>query len=370
MSYIDFASRITFFEFIQEEFKKQKFSTTLFKEELKVVKNGLNIDKLTSFLERYPKILDMFEAFYQLQRFTNVQYIHFLFDVAILNANDENKIINYAEKSILVFENGVKNEIFQQLFGDKSHTDSPTFYVYKLKRCIPNYVNKCLKDYDILHNHIKNSISTRLRIARYLIETLRADEYVIAVDIEKYLNLKRIPKDSKGIHGNFGKIKIRQIFHDAGVEDVSNLISSKMISATNPQLSEQYSTKVVYASEKSVENITVRKTGKQKVFDFILFINRTPAFLIETNFYSTSGTKIGINQGEYTDLAQDVQTSNEKLKTNLRFIWITDGNYWLSTEGEARYKNLKQNYFTDDIGIMNYNQFRMNLSKIIELSKR
>ena len=58
------------------------------------------------------------------------------------------------------------------------------------------------------------------------------------------------------------------------------------------------------------------------------------------NFYSTAGTKIGINQNEYIDL-------NNYIKENfnyLKFYWITDGNYWLTTSGKERFLNLLNHF--------------------------
>jgi hypothetical protein len=97
-----------------------------------------------------------------------------------------------------------------------------------------------------------------------------------------------------------------------------------------------------------------RKDNKHKKFDFVLFYDGLPIVLIETNFYSTSGTKVGINEGEYVDLYEDVKLFNGKHGTKLRFIWVTDGNYWLSSDGEVRFNNLKNSYFTDKFSILNY----------------
>jgi len=100
------------------------------------------------------------------------------------------------------------------------------------------------------------------------------------------------------------------------------------------------------------------------VFDFILLFNKLPMILIETNFYTTSGTKIAINQGEYVDLLEDVNEFNKANGTMLKFIWITDGNYWLTKDGENRFDNLKKNYFKNRYELLNYNLFKENLQEI------
>ena len=71
------------------------------------------------------------------------------------------------------------------------------------------------------------------------------------------------------------------------------------------------------------------------------------------NFYTTAGTKIGINQGEYIDLNNYIQKNFD----DFEFYWITDGNYWLTTDGKNRYLNLLQ-YFKK---IFNINTFEEHL---------
>ncbi|HOJ63063.1 MAG TPA: DpnII family type II restriction endonuclease, partial [Spirochaetota bacterium] len=76
------------------------------------------------------------------------------------------------------------------------------------------------------------------------------------------------------------------------------------------------------------------------------------------------GTKIGINEDEYIDLRDEVENFNNLNNTNFKFIWITDGNFWLTYEGEKKYNNLK-NYFKEEYELLNYNLFREYLKKFL-----
>jgi len=207
--------------------------------------------------------------------------------------------------------------------------------------------------------HLENSISSRLRIAQYLIENLHADEYIKSINLEKYLQTKRHPIDTKGIHGNFGIMKIIKILENNKIErwGLENIGSEK------------FKEKFSFDTEKSIKGIVKKKEKSEKIFDFIIYFNNIPIIAIETNFYSTSGTKIGINQGEYTDLIQDIYNYNEKTGKNLLFIWVTDGNYWLTSDGEKRYNNLKGNYFKADHELLNYNLFKEKLPILLEAIK-
>ena len=77
------------------------------------------------------------------------------------------------------------------------------------------------------------------------------------------------------------------------------------------------------------------ENGKaNKRFDFV-FINKLgELILIETNFYGSNGSKLNETARSYSKLAQDIK----KIK-GVKFVWITDGHGWKSTQN-----NLKESY--------------------------
>jgi len=378
--YISFASKISFFEFIQTEFDEADFEIGKYKDEIDFLAKKFTIEKLTRLFKKHPKSIDIFEEVLQLKRFTNTQYTHFCFDVNVLNNYDENAIINHAKKLIFKFENGKDNKHFVNLYkrNCKKDNESREEFIFFLKRTIISYLNSFLNaknkdkekiEREVLYEHLENSIGSRLRLSRYLIENLNADKIIKSIDLKKYLEVKRHPKDTKSIHGNFGKMKIERILEDIGMEDIGKILA-KTIPADQIILPDKYKNKFCYITERIVHGIVKRKNKKPKVFDFILFFDRKPLILIETNFFSTTGTKIGINRDEYTDLKEDIQTFCRKKNIVMKFVWITDGNYWLTKTGENMYKNLRENYFTADHEILNYNLLKANISKILQNMKQ
>ena len=366
MNYIEFASKISFYEFLQDEFKKPHFDISKYNQEIKSISREINIDYLTKALEKHPKIIDLFEEILQLKRFTNTQYINFCFDVNILNNAEEDLIVDHINKAILNFENAKANENFQHIYRNTFSKEPKTRIetLFCIKRAIVKYVEQLLRRREILYDHIRNSIGTRLRISRYLIESLNADDLLKSIDLENFLKQKRHPKDTKGLHGNFGNIKIEKTLKESGLKDVTKYVNSSLHFNRKNQIDEKG---WLYVREKTVVGINKRKDGKPKKFDYILIQDGLPKILIETNFYSTQGTKIGINQGEYVDLHEDIQDFNREHKVNLYFIWITDGNYWLSRDGESRFENLKTNFFKRDFEFLNYKLFQEALPKIQRL---
>jgi len=67
-------------------------------------------------------------------------------------------------------------------------------------------------------------------------------------------------------------------------------------------------------------------------------------FIIETNFYGGSGSKLKSTSGEYRNLF-------DVLNGKYKFIWITDGMGWKTTE-----KALRENF--------NHNDYLFNLAML------
>jgi type II restriction enzyme len=70
-----------------------------------------------------------------------------------------------------------------------------------------------------------------------------------------------------------------------------------------------------------------------KVFDFVV-LGEIKIYLIETNFYSSGGSKLNETSRSYRQLASELL----KLES-VEFIWITDGAGWKTAKG-----NLKETY--------------------------
>jgi len=391
--YLEFASNIHFFEFIQKEFKEPRFEIEKYLKEIKELssRKSWTIEELAGFLRDNPKSYEIFEEIFQLARFTNTQLIHFLFDTETLNSTNREKLIDYLKENLLndtlffkFFVDLFKKNKFEQLefedeFNDKDNLisfidsnrteESINFLIMLFKVTVIKYVEFAVKRNKIIHDRLvnQNFIDVSERIAGYLINNLNLNEILKGIEIKEFLGAKRIPIDTKSIHGNFGKIKISSILGKHGFVNGNKLFDENNIKTLSHDLRNisglsELKDKFVFVTERYIEGINKRKDGKSKLFDFILIYDLKPKTLIETNFYSTAGTKIGINQGEYIDLNEDIKNSFKQFV----FMWITDGNYWLSSDGKNRLLNL-YNYFGDNI--LNYNLFDKKLENIKQLLK-
>src|SRR5690606_24712390 len=78
----------------------------------------------------------------------------------------------------------------------------------------------------------------------------------------------------------------------------------------------------------------VKDIKSNKRFDFVVKNKNNHVFLIEINYYGTSGSKLNETARSYAKLAGDIKGID-----GVTFIWITDGKGWLSTK-----KNLFEAY--------------------------
>ena len=375
--YVEFASNISFYEFLQQEFKIPHFEVEKYSDEITKLKNKTDWDikSLGDFLRTHPKSFDIFQEIFQLSRFTNTQLTYFLFDVGSLNSPDKEILKKYLIKNLekdkyflKIYINELKNNKIDVDSGNVIRTINEKeklfdSFIFILKCAVFKYVSDCIIKIEILHQRLTNNEFKEVseRTAKYITENLKLNDVLKGLNIKAFLSNKRIGIDTKSIHGKFGNIKIEQILEKHKIIDADSVFNKLGIKELNKELThprlEQYAGKIIFVKEKYIDNIKKRKDKKLKKFDFIILHDLKPKILIETNFYSTSGTKIGINQGEYVDLKQDVEKSS-----NYLFIWITDGNYWLTSDGRSRLLNL-YNYFGDQI--LNYNLFDKKLPDLM-----
>ena len=76
---------------------------------------------------------------------------------------------------------------------------------------------------------------------------------------------------------------------------------------------------------KSNWNIEVPVDKSESRFDVAVYSReRHKVWLIETNYYGGSGSKLKAVAGEFTELSQFVKSS----KDDIEFVWVTDGQGW------------------------------------------
>lgn len=366
--YLKFASSLSFFEFTQEEFYIPRFKIADYKEEIILLSKikSISISSLKDLIKNNPKTFDILEQIFQMHRFSNTQLINFMFDIEIINSTNEKQIINYLLTN-LKLDKYFKEMFLKHLKNNQLNVNEienilkmdHTLIIKLFKEVIINYIETSSKKREWIYYRLRNYDNSSTRLSNYLLNNLKLNEMLDSINIESYLKNKRIPKDTKSIHGKFGTIKINKVLTDAGFINVDKEfkqlgLKDLSVNLDNEEL-KKFKDKWIFVTEKYVNHILKKKQRKKKKFDFVLIHNLKIKQLIETNFYSTSGTKIGINEEEYIDLNEEIK---EKIP-QITFIWVTDGNYWLTTDGEAKFKG-DLDYFGENI--LSYNLLKEKLN--------
>lgn len=361
--YLQFSSSLSFFEFNQKEFNEPNFKVDNYLNEINEIQriDNIDINSVEILLKKFPKTFDIFEQLFQLFRFTNTQLIHFLFDIDLMNNSGSS--LQYVDKT-LENDKNIESIFIKKISVFDSQDVSDIQRLKSFKESIILFIDRFTsgKNKDsyrhYIYDRIVSDLDTRKRISIYLVENLRLSETLKSINIENYLKNKRIPIDTKYIHGNYGHIRIKSILNQNHIVNIDNELSELGVSELKP--SELNSYKFLngwtFCSEKKIQGIKVTKTHKPKKFDFVILKDSIIKYVIETNFYSSQGTKIGINEKEYIDLNNDIKDKHSGIK----FLWVTDGNYWLSQTGETMYKRDYVEYFQDSL--LNYYQ----LNKLIK----
>lgn len=94
---------------------------------------------------------------------------------------------------------------------------------------------------------------------------------------------------------------------------------------------------ICFQAEVSSEKLGLNLGSDQKVFDFVVK-NKDTTYVVETNFYSSGGSKLNEVARSYTEIAHKIS-----LYSGFKFVWITDGQGWLQAKNKLKeaYKSVK-----------------------------
>jgi hypothetical protein len=366
--YYSFASKISFFEFTQKEFRNNSFNYEEFYNEIEILssKHNWNTIQLSNLITSNPKIILLFQELFQQLRFTNAQLIHFIFDISKLNAYDSSVIYRYLCENLkydvefrIIFLNKIDKNLNYDDFLENMDSYDLNYLLTIFKITVNDYVIKIIKDYLKLEKRLQilSFGDIPIRISEYLINNLELNNTLSSLILSSFFKNKRIPNDTKSIHGNFPKLKIIISLEKKRYINIDSFLKNHKINILNNDsekiLYENFqSSHKLFCTEKYIDGIIKDKDNKLKKFDLILFEDFKPKKLFEMNYYTTDGTKIGINQNEYIDLSRFIENNFNEYE----FYWLTDGNYWLTENGKERYLNLLK-YFTK---IYNINTFLLD----------
>lgn len=371
-AYVTFASQVSFLELGDEEFGPALIDTSKFVEEITILasKSDWIPGSLAEFVTSHPGSFKVLEAVLQQQRFTDPQLIHFFFDVVKMNSTNLDAVYQYAVMNI-DHDNKLRQECDRALRNLDAGTtiaalqaadneDSRKLLVAAFKIAVNNYASKIPGKADLLRLRVSEPVfkDTSYRFSDYLIHRLKLNDVLGAANLGELLRSKRTPIDTKSRHGKYAKQRAIEILERSGFVNIDPLLgmTRTLTKDITAQIGGSLPVGRLFCTERYVEGVMKPKENKPKRFDVIVFSGSRPRHLFEINFYTTSGSKIGINEGEYTDLKNAIDSVG-----GFEFHWITDGNYWLSSGGRDRYLRLRSQFRN----IYNLNEFGTSLSKFL-----
>lgn len=370
--YVLFASNVSFLEFGQEEFGLALIDIGKYDEEIRILgsRSDWAPETLSEVIRLHPRSFKVLEAILQQQNFTHPQLIHFFFDVVKMNSTNVDSVYQYAllnmdhdhhlvaqcEKALKLID---PEAMLPQIRRSDSDEDRRTV-VAVFKMAVNKHAEKIAGNPDILRLRVSDPVfrESSYRLSDYVIHQLRLNELLGCIDLPALLKSKRAPRDTKGMHGDYGKRKVVEVLERNGFVNLDTILDERNVRTLKDDVSSQLGGEMpqgkLFCTERFVEGIVKPKEKKPKKFDVIILAGPKPRHLFEVNFYTSAGTKIGINEGEYVDMIEAIGGL-----ADYQFHWITDGNYWLSTGGHERFVRLSSQFGR----IYNINTFESDLGR-------
>ena len=337
-------------------------------------KGNLTQSDLVGLFEDHPEAIDVFEQLLQISNFTIAQRAYLMFDLKKLNSEKIDESLEYilelystdefVKKYLEKHEVSLRGRSIDDLTDDDKIS-----LLARSKRAIAEMCRS--KGKKFLQKRIKRSGQVRERVSRYLLEKRKLNPLLKSIHPRAYIEQKQLQTDPKSAHGAYASEILRDILEKAGFEKRDNIGPCRDVRiprTISGQGTLDGSSRFQYCTEKEVETLAesgrsissesgaaTKKTAKR--FDFVLLYEGEPRVVIETNFYTTSGSKIGINQKEYVALYKKIKSEER----GLRFIWVTDGNYWLTSTGKKSFLKLVTEFRND---LMNLWIFKEHIDEI------
>ncbi|MEM3465908.1 MAG: DpnII family type II restriction endonuclease [Thermoproteota archaeon] len=279
------------------------------------------IDRVAELVKRDPRIFLILAHLHRQLRFTNLELIHFFFD-----RNEIHKI-EYYER--LLETDPVFRKQFENTYGSKkwnsyiSTGDLGSDEAARLatfKKVVAGYTGSEKECWPLWRARIENDATVSRRIAEFVVrnEDLKKliESDTVRSSLERSLrtvNVELIKRE----RGEYASRKVREILENSGfvfkpydrisdVEDLEAFLKTQNTLRSEPRY--------VYTMEK-----LWRKEDKR--FDFVLIANNRIQFVVETNYFTTSMSKI-------REVVRHFMELKKACRGKYRLIYITDGMGW------------------------------------------
>jgi hypothetical protein len=318
------------------------------------------IKKVSELLREDPRNFLILTHLHRQLRFTNLELIHFLFD---RNRLDDIayylNLIKTDETFLNRFERACSDR-WRQYLGLTDIQKDEFALLATFKKTLISYLGSEEKCWPLWKTRIENDAGVRQRIAEFLVknEDLKKliENNTVSTSLERSLKTVNVEL-LKRERGEYGSERVKGILESAGfvlkqfsnikdVEELDRFLKTQRTFDENGYF---------YTAEK------LWKT-QDKRFDFVLISRNRVQFVIETNYFTTSMSKIREVVRHFIEL-------KKACRGKYRLIYITDGMGWFGLAKDVKrmleFEAEEQQMEPSPIPfLMNLEIFRRNISQI------
>jgi hypothetical protein len=321
------------------------------------------IEKIAQLLRQDSRYFLVLAHLHRQLRFTNLELIHFFFDRGKLD--DPQYYFDVLKKDELFkkqFEKAISSKTWNSYIGtlDPQSPDEDMLLA-SFKKAMTSYLKSEKACWSLWSARIKSDPSVAQRISEFVVKKEDLKKLIETDSVKNSLlrSLRTVNVEIlKRERGEYASRKVKEILENAGfvfefypkardIKDLESAIkTSQLIGKTS---------NLIYTSEKLWKE-------QDKRFDFVLISKNRIQFVIETNYFTTSMSKIREVVRHFIEL-------KKACRNKYRLIYITDGMGWFGLAKDVK-KMLE--FETEELNVepsripflMNLEMFKQNMDTI------
>jgi hypothetical protein len=288
------------------------------------------IEKVVQLLRQDSRNFLVLTHLHRQLRFTNVELTHFLFDRHRLNDIEYfYHLLNTDSTFKRQFEKVAKSTNWSKYVGNLNmEKPEKNVLLASFKKTLTSYFGSEKSCWSLWKARIENDPEVSYRIAEFLInkedlkKLIETDSIINALKRSlRTVNVEILKRE----RGEYGARKVKEILETNGfvhepysqfkdIEDLENFLKTQSFQ-TEP---DEY----VYTTEKLWKK-------EDKRFDFVLIFRNQIRFVIETNYFTTSMSKI-------REVVRHFMELKRACRGKYKLIYITDGMGWFGLAKDVK----------------------------------
>lgn len=321
------------------------------------------IEKVAELVKHDPRNFLILAHLHRQLRFTNLELVHFLFD---RNSIDSLKYYKRLLATDTAFQKQftkiTSSKKWNSYVGAIDHKKMDETLLASFKKVVTTYIGSESVCWPLWKARIENDSTVSRRIAEFVVRNEDLKRLIetgsIRNSIERSLRTVNV-EIVKRERGEYGSRRVKDILEAAGfvfepysdIKDVEELENFLQSQSTLLDKKSHY----IYTTEKLWQR-------EEKRFDFVLIAKNHIQFVVETNYFTTSMSKIREVVRHFIEL-------KKACRGKYRLIYITDGMGWFglakNVKGMLEFEHEEQKVEPSPIPfLMNLELFRRNINKI------